>query len=457
MQTTVRADVAVLGGGSGGYATAIRSAQLGRSVVLVEEGSVGGTCLHRGCVPTKALLRVGEVADLVRSGARYGLDTAMNDIDLTAVHAFKDSVVRRFHTGLRGLLSGLGVTVVEGYGRLSDVDTIEADDQRITADAIVLATGSAPKTLPAVPIGGRILSSDEALTLNDLPCTVAVLGGGVIGVEFASMWASLGAEVTIVEALPRLLPNEDPDNVRYLARAFRRRGIRVRTDATVVDIAQSEHGVTIDFAAGDPIRADYLLVAVGRSPRTKDLGLERLDIEVVGGFVKTDQRLRTTRPGVYAVGDIVAGPQLAHRGFQHGVFVAEELAGRRPDPVDDTLVPRITYSHPEVAGVGMSEQQARGRFGEDIRVSCHDLAGNAKSHLLDTAGSVKVITDPGGRVLGVHMVGDRVGELIGEAQLLCGMGITAADAAVFTHAHPTQSEALGEALMAVAGRPLHGH
>lgn len=457
MQPTLLPDVAVLGGGSGGYAAAIRSAQLGRSVVLVEAGSVGGTCLHRGCVPTKALLRVGEVADLARDGVRYGLTTTLEDIDMTAVHEFKDSVVRRFHTGLSGLLKGLGVNVVEGYGRLRGRDAIEVGDQLIGADRIVLASGSAPKTLPGVPVGGRILTSDDALTLGAIPGSVAVLGGGVIGVEFASLWASLGAQVTIIEALPRLLPNDEPDNVKVLARAFRRRGIEVRTGVAVAGVAQDEHTVTIEFDKGNPLSVDYLLVAVGRRPRTEDLGLEQADIAVVNGFVKTDQRLQTSQSGIYAVGDIVAGPQLAHRSFQQGIFVAEEIAGQRPLPIDDTLVPRITYSHPEVAAVGMTEEQARQRFGSDVEVARYDLAGNAKSYLLGTAGSVKIITGPAGRVLGVHMVGDRVGELVGEAQLLCSMNLSAADAAVFTHAHPSQSEALGEALMAVSGRALHAH
>ncbi len=457
MEPALRADVAVLGGGSGGYAAAIRSAQLGRSVVLVEADSVGGTCLHRGCVPTKALLRVGEVADLARDGSRYGLNTTLGDIDLNAVLAFKDSVVSRFHTGLTGLLRGLGITVIDGYGRLRDASTIEVDGQLIAAEAIVLATGSAPKSLPGVPIGGRVLTSDQALTLDTIPHSVAVLGGGVIGVEFVSLWASLGSSVTIIESLPRLLPNDDADSVKHLTRAFRRRKIHARTGVTVTGVDQDATAVTITFDSGTPLTIDYLLVAVGRRPRTEDLGLETVDIEIVDGFLKTDQRLQTTQPGVYAVGDIVAGPQLAHRSFQQGLFVAEELAGRQPKAIDDNTIPRITYSHPEVAAVGITEEQARQRFSDTVQVAQHDLAGNAKSYLLNTAGSAKVITAEDGRVLGVHIVGDRVGELIGEAQILYSLGISAFDAAEFVHAHPSQSEALGEALMAVAGRPLHGH
>ena len=454
---TIHADVAVLGGGSGGYAAALRCAQLGRSVVIVEADAVGGTCLHRGCVPTKALLRVGEVADITRSAGRYGLRTQLDGVDMATVNAFKDSVVDRFYSGLRHLLQSAGITVLQGYGRLAGPATIRVEDQRVSAGAIILATGSEPKTLPHIGIGGRVLTSDEALTLDSVPGSVAVLGGGVIGVEFASLWASLGASVTVIESLPRLLPSEDVDTSRGLARAFRRRKIHARTGATVRTVEQGSSEVRITFDTGDPLIVDYLLVAVGRRPRTGDLGLETAGVVLDHGFVKTDQRLQTSQPGIYAVGDIVAGAQLAHRGFAHGLFVDDELAGLRPAPVDDDALPRVVYSHPEVASIGMTEETARERYGDSVRVARHDLAGNAKSHILDTAGAVKVVGHADGRVLGIHMVGDRVGELIGEAQLLHNLGVTAATAASIIHAHPSQSEAIGEAFLALAGRPLHGH
>jgi dihydrolipoamide dehydrogenase len=454
---TNHADVAVLGGGSAGYAAALRCAQLGRSVVLVEADAVGGTCLHRGCVPTKALLRVGEVADMTRSAARYGLRTQLDGIDMAAVNAFKDSVVDRFHSGLRHLLQACGITVLQGYGRLAGPTTVRVEDQCISAGAIILATGSEPKTLPHITIGGRVLTSDEALTLDTVPGSVAVLGGGVIGVEFASLWASLGASVTVIESLPRLLPSEDVDSSRALARAFRRRKIHTRTGTTVRTVEQGSADVRITFDTGDPLIVDYLLVAIGRRPRTSDLGLETAGVVLDHGFVKTDQRLQTSQPGIYAVGDIVAGAQLAHRGFAHGLFVADELAGLRPAPIDDDALPRVVYSHPEVASIGMTEETARERYGDSVQVARHDLAGNAKSHILDTAGAVKVVGHTDGRVLGIHMVGDRVGELIGEAQLLHNLGATAATAASIIHAHPSQSEAIGEAFLALAGRPLHGH
>jgi dihydrolipoamide dehydrogenase len=454
-ENAFRADIAVLGGGPAGYAAALRAVRLGKTVTLIEGDALGGTCLHRGCVPTKALLRVGEVADLTRSAARYGVQAEFAGVDIARAHEFKRATVDRFHTGLQGLLRSSGITVVEGRGRLENARTLRVGDNRVEADSIVLATGSEPIMPASIPIGGRILTSDQALTLETLPQRVAVLGGGVIGVEFASLWASLGVAVTIIEALPCLLPTEDVDVSRALARAFRRRKIGARTSTTVTAVEQDADEVQVHCATGEPVSADYLLVAVGRRPRTADLGLEQVGISLDNGFIKTDARLQTSVPGIYAVGDLVAGPQLAHRGFAHGMFVAEELAGLAPQPVDDTSVPRIVYCHPEVAAVGLTEERARDLHGDTIRVARHDLGGNAKSHLIDTAGTVKVIAHEDGRVLGVHMVGDRVGELIGEAQLLYGLDVDAHHAAPLVHAHPTQGEALGEALLALAGKPFH--
>lgn len=451
----IHADIAVLGGGPAGYASALRVARLGKTVVLVEGDALGGTCLHRGCVPTKALLRVGEVADLTRSASRYGVRAQFDGIDMAEVHRFKRSTVDRFHTGLQNLLRSSGINIVTGYGRLEGPGTVRVGDRLVRAQSIVLATGSEPIVPASIPIGGRILTSDQALTLETLPKRVAVLGGGVIGVEFASLWASLGVHVTIIEAMPRLLPTEDVDVSKSLARAFRRRKIVARTGTTVTAVDQGHAEVRLECATGDPIVADHLLVAVGRRPRTADIGLEEIGVALDHGFVKTDARLQTTVSGIYAVGDLVAGPQLAHRGFAHGLFVAEEITGLQPQPVDDTAVPRVVYCHPEVAAVGLTEERARQLHGDSIRVARHDLAGNAKSHLIETAGTVKVIAHENGAVLGVHMVGDRVGELIGEAQLLYGLEVNAEDAAPLVHAHPTQGEALGEALLALSGRPFH--
>ncbi|OUS92625.1 dihydrolipoyl dehydrogenase [Rhodococcus sp. NCIMB 12038] len=451
------ADVVILGGGSGGYAAAIRSAELGRSVILIEENELGGTCLHKGCIPTKALLHSAEVADSARTAAQFGVDVTFGGVDLEKVLSYQNTIVTRLHKGLQGLVDSYGITVVNGRGRLVGPNGVEVDGELITGAAVVLATGSSPKTLPGISIGGRVVSSDQALVLPTVPKKAIILGGGVIGVEFASVWASFGASVTIVEAMPRLVPNEDETVSKYLERAFRRRKIAAKTGVCVTEVAQDDDGVTVTLDSGDVLDADVVLVAVGRGPNTASMGYEETGVVLDRGFVVTSDRLRTTVPNVYAVGDIVPGLQLAHRGFQQGIFVAEEIAGLRPDVIDETGIPRVTYSHPEVASVGLTETAAREKFGDEIRTVVYDLAGNGKSQILKTSGAVKLVVAPDGVVVGVHMVGDRVGELIGEAQLLYNFGVGAAQVAKFVHAHPTQGEALGEALLAVAGKPLHVH
>ncbi|MFE5701482.1 dihydrolipoyl dehydrogenase [Rhodococcus koreensis] len=451
------ADVVILGGGSGGYAAAIRSAELGRSVILIEENELGGTCLHQGCIPTKALLHSAEVADSARTAAQFGVDVTFGGVDLEKVLSYQNAIVTRLHKGLQGLVDSHGITVVNGRGRLVGPNGVEVDGEVITGGAVVLATGSSPKTLPGISIGGRVVTSDQALVLPTVPKKAIILGGGVIGVEFASVWASFGASVTIVEAMPRLVPNEDETVSKYLERAFRRRKIAAKTGVRVTEVAQDEDAVTVTLDSGDVLDADVVLVAVGRGPNTASTGYEETGVVLDRGFVVTSDRLRTTVPNVYAVGDIVPGLQLAHRGFQQGIFVAEEIAGLRPDVIDETGIPRVTYSHPEVASVGLTETAAREMFGDEIRTVVYDLAGNGKSQILKTSGAVKLVVAPDGVVVGVHMVGDRVGELIGEAQLLYNFEVDAAHAAKFVHAHPTQGEALGEALLAVAGKPLHVH
>ncbi|MGW4338810.1 dihydrolipoyl dehydrogenase [Rhodococcus koreensis] len=451
------ADVVILGGGSGGYAAAIRSAELGRSVILIEENELGGTCLHQGCIPTKALLHSAEVADSARTAGQFGVDVTFGGVDLEKVLSYQNAIVTRLHKGLHGLVDSHGITVVNGRGRLVGPNGVEVDGEVITGGAVVLATGSSPKALPGISIGGRVVTSDQALVLPTVPKKAIILGGGVIGVEFASVWASFGASVTIVEAMPRLVPNEDETVSKYLERAFRRRKIAAKTGVRVTEVAQDDDAVTVTLDSGDVLDADVVLVAVGRGPNTASMGYEETGVVLDRGFVVTSDRLRTTVPNVFAVGDIVPGLQLAHRGFQQGIFVAEEIAGLRPDVIDETGIPRVTYSHPEVASVGLTETAAREKFGDEIRTAVYDLAGNGKSQILKTSGAVTVVVAPDGVVVGVHMVGDRVGELIGEAQLLYNFGIDAAQAAKFVHAHPTQGEALGEALMAVAGKPLHVH
>jgi dihydrolipoamide dehydrogenase len=454
--TDVSADLVILGGGSGGYACALRAAQLGLSVILVEKDKLGGTCLHRGCIPTKALLQTAEVADAARDGQQFGVKTTFEGIDMGGVNKYKDGIVAKMFKGLQGLVSSRGIRYVEGSGRFIAPNAIDVDGQRYTGRNIVLATGSYAKSLPGLEIGGRVITSDQALNLDYLPDRVVVLGGGVIGVEFASVWRSFGAEVIIIEALPRLIPAEDDFCSKQLERAFRRRGITFKTGVRFTGASQSDAGVAVRLESGAQYEADLLLVAVGRGPNTADAGYAEAGVQMERGFVLTDDRLRTNLPGVYALGDIVPGLQLAHRGFAQGIFLAEDIAGRSPAIINEDGIPRVTYCEPQVASVGLTEEQAKDRYGE-ITTITYDLAGNGKSVILQTRGAIKLIRAKNGPVVGVHMVGDRVGELIGEAQLIVNWEAYPEDVASQVHAHPTQNEALGEAHLALAGKPLHAH
>jgi dihydrolipoamide dehydrogenase len=452
-------DIVILGGGSGGYACAIRAAELGKSVALIERDKVGGTCLHRGCIPTKALLHAAEVADAARESDQFGVKATFEGIDMKAVNEYKDGVVGRLYKGLTGLIKGYGITFIEGEGRLVAPNAVEVAGQRYEGSAVVLATGSYARTLPGLEIDGeRVITSDHGLLLDYVPSSVVVLGGGVIGVEFASAWRSFGVEVTVVEALPRLVPAEDEACSKALERAFRKRGIGFKTKAPFESVETRDGGVTVRLATGDTLEAELLLVAVGRGPTTSGLGYDEVGVTLDRGFVPTDDRLRTNVAGVYALGDLVPGFQLAHRGFQQGIFLAEELAGLNPAPIDEAGIPRVTYSDPEVASVGLTEAQAKERLGGDKVTSYeYNLAGNGRSQILKTAGFVKVVREVDGPVLGVHMVGARVGELVSEAQLIYNWEAFPAEVAQLIHAHPTQGEALGEAHLALAGKPLHAH
>jgi len=454
-------DVVILGAGSGGYACALRAAQLGLQVALIEKGKLGGTCLHVGCIPTKALLHAAEIADSTRESARFGVTATLEGIDMAGVNSYKDTVVERLFKGLTGLVKGRGITVVEGAGRLSGPTTVTVDGPEGSTEYVgrnvVLATGSYARSLPGLEIDGeRVLTSEQALRLDRVPASAIVLGGGVIGCEFASVWRSFGAEVTIVEALPRLLPPEDEASSKALERAFRKRGIKALTGTSFESVKHTDAGVEVTLAGGDTLAAELLLVAVGRGPVTDDLGFAEQGITLDRGFVTTDERLRTGVEGVYAVGDIVPGLQLAHRGFQQGIFVAEEIAGLAPASIDEAGIPRVTYSDPEVASVGLTEEQARNQY-DDVETLTYDLAGNGKSQILGTSGFVKLVRAADGPVVGVHMVGARVGELIGEAQLIVNWEAHPDDVAPLVHGHPTQNEALGEAHLALAGKALHAH
>jgi dihydrolipoamide dehydrogenase len=452
-------DVVVLGAGSGGYACALRAAQLGLSVALVEKGKLGGTCLHVGCIPTKALLHAAEIADGARESEQFGVRATLDGIDMGGVNTYKDGVVERLFKGLVGLIKGRGITVVEGTGRLVAPTTVEVDGSSYVGRHVVLASGSYSRSLPGLDIDGeRVLTSEQALRLDRVPASVVVLGGGVIGCEFASVWRSFGAEVTIVEALPRLVAAEDEASSKALERAFRKRKIAFRTGTPFESVKTTDDGVLVTVEGGDTIEAELLLVAVGRGPTTEGLGYEEQGIAMERGFVVADDHCRTNVPGVFAVGDIVPGLQLAHRGFQQGIFVAEEIAGLDPRPIDEMGIPRVTYSNPEIASVGLSEAQARSMYGDDaVETLTYDLGGNGKSQILKTQGFVKLVRRTDGPVVGVHLVGARVGELIGEAQLIYNWEGYPEDVAPFVHAHPTQNEALGEAHLALAGKPLHAH
>ncbi|WP_445321613.1 dihydrolipoyl dehydrogenase [Nocardioides sp. GXZ039] len=456
-------DVLVLGAGSGGYACALRAAQLGLSVGLIEKDKVGGTCLHVGCIPTKALLHAAEVADSARESEQFGVRASFEGIDVPAVNDYKDGVVSRLYKGLSGLIKGRGITVIEGAGIVTGPREVTVDGTVHTGKNLVLASGSYPRSLPGLEIDGeQVLSSEHALRLERVPESVIVLGGGVIGCEFASVWRSFGADVTIIEALPHLVPAEDEAASKALERAFRKRKIGFRLNTRFQGVEVGDNGVTVTVTDADgkesTLKADLLLVAVGRGPATDGLGYEDLGVTLDRGFVVTDERCRTGVEGVYAVGDIVPGLQLAHRGFQQGIFVAEEIAGLDPQPIDEAGIPRVTYSHPEVASVGLDEAAAREKFGDDdVETVTYDLGGNGKSQILKTQGFVKLVRRKDGPVVGVHLVGDRVGELIGEAQLIYNWEAYADDVAPLVHAHPTQNEALGEAHLALAGKPLHAH
>ena len=451
-------DIVILGGGSGGYACALRAAELGKRVALIEKGKVGGTCLHRGCIPTKALLHAAEIADHTRDSAAFGVQATLQGIDMAGVNAYKDKVVTRLWKGLQGLISSRKIDFIEGDGRLVSPTSVQAGDTVYTGAHVVLATGSESRSLPGLAIDGqRVITSDHALALDHVPASVVILGGGVIGVEFASVWRSFGAEVTIVEMLPHLLPLEEESSSKLLERAFRRRGIGQKLGARFESVKDTGSGVVVTLEGGATLEAELLLVAVGRGPVSAGLGYEEAGVEVERGFVKVDEYCQTRVPTISAVGDLTPGPQLAHVGFGEGILVAERLAGLHVTPIDYDGVPRVTYSDPEVASVGITSATAAER-GIETTEFTYDLAGNGKSQILQTQGAAKIIaTAGGGPVLGVHLVGARVGELIAEGQLIYNWEALPTEVAQLIHPHPTQSEAIGEAHMALAGKPLHVH
>lgn len=466
-QNVNEADVVVIGGGTGGYSTALRAAALGLEVVLAERDKVGGTCLHRGCIPSKAMLHAAELVDgIVEARERWGVKATLESVDWPALVATRDDIVARNHRGVEGHLAHAAVEVVHGSAGLTGPRSVRIEGHgEVTARrGIVLATGSRPRMLPGlVADGRRVVTSDDALFAPGLPESVLVLGGGAIGVEYASLHRSMGARVTLVEAADRLVPLEDADVSRHLTRGLKKRGIDVLTGSRLLDATVLDDGVraAVRTPRGESrtVEAERLLVAVGRVPVTDGLGLAAagLTTDERGHVAPADwSRLETAVPGIHVVGDLLPPPSLglAHASFAEGLLAAETLAGLRPAPVDYAAVPRVTYSAPQTAAVGLSEAQARDA-GHDVVVNTMPLTAVAKGMVHGQGGVVKVVAERGGRVLGVHLVGPHVSEMIAESQLIVGWDAEPSDVAHHIHPHPTLSEAVGEAFLTLAGRGLH--
>jgi dihydrolipoamide dehydrogenase len=455
-------DVVVLGGGPAGYATALYGAAAGLRVALVEEARVGGICLHRGCIPAKELLQTAEVVRTVKSAPEFGVDAGLTKIDLARSQVRKREVIDRLTKGLESLLRGRKVTIVPGTGTIVDAAARHirvSDGTELMGSSLMLATGSVPRSLPGLDFDGvRVLSSDHVLELEDVPPRVAIIGGGVIGAEFASMLVDVGSEVTLLEALPRILPMTDADAGAVVARSFKKRGVNVHVGVRVTGIEGArELKVTWDGENGEQSAVvDKIVVSVGRAPRTSGIGLEGSGIAVDDrGYVVVDGQLRTSVPGVYAAGDMIDAPQLAHVGFAEAIVAVKTMLGEPASPVDYEKVPWVIYCHPEIAYCGLTEEQARGR-GIDVTVSTHRFGGDARALILGEGdGLVKLVADRDGSLLGVHIVGAYATELLAEGYLAVNWEANAADVAALIHPHPTLSEVFGEAALTLTGRSLH--
>ncbi len=456
-------DVVILGGGPGGYAAALYGAAAGLNIALVEEFRVGGTCLHRGCVPAKELLQTAEVLRTVRTAAEFGVNTGDPTVDLATTLARKRQVVDRLTKGLESLLKGRQVTVVPGTGTVVDAATHRirvSDGTELTGEALILATGSAPRALPGLDFDGeRVLSSDHVLDLDHVPARTAIIGGGAIGCEFASYLADVGSDVTVLEALPGILPGVDPEVAKVVARSFKKRHITVETGINVTGVDRGD-ALTLhasrDGENGD-LEVDVIVVSVGRRPRSENIGLEGSGVVVSDrGHVVVDDHMRTGVPGVYAVGDLVATPALAHVGFAEAILAIRTILGEEVPPIDYDRVPWGIYCHPEVAFAGLTEQAAIDR-GYDVVTSVHRFMGNSRAIIMgETDGMVKIVSERDGPILGVHIAGPWATELIGEGYLAVNWEATAADLGALIHPHPTLGELFGESAMALTGRSLHG-
>jgi dihydrolipoamide dehydrogenase len=453
-------DIVVIGSGTGGYSCALRAAQLGKRVAIVERDErLGGTCLLRGCIPTKALLQSAAVLDTVNRSEEWGIK-ASGEPDWTQVQAFETKIVDKLVSGLTGLVKARKIDVIRGSAVLRAGPGVRVDDRTISATDVVVATGSRPRLLPGLQVTPRIITSDEALWYAEIPSSAVIIGAGAIGLEFASFYRSMGADVTMVEALPRVAPLEDEDLSKEIARAFRKRGIAAHAGASVTRVSDTGDHVEVAFEAGgaeQTVPAEVCLVAVGRGPVTDDLGLEDAGVELDRGFVKVDGQLRTTATHVWAIGDVAATPlQLAHVSFTEGYAVAERIAGIPVPEIDYTQIPRVTYCSPEIASVGITEAQAIER-GHDVEVERFNFQGVGKANIVAEGGLVKIVAGKdGGPVLGVHMVGPHVTDLVSEAMLAVAWEAVPAEVAALIHPHPTLSEGVGEAFLALAGKPLHG-
>ena len=451
-------DLVVLGGGSGGYAAALRAAELGMTVVMVEKDKVGGTCLHRGCIPTKALLHSAETVEVIKESAQFGVNGTFDSVDMGGVNKYKDKVVEGLFKGLTGLVKSRKIEVVQGARPPGLPHRRRGRGPHASRPATCCWPPARCRVrCPGLEIDhARVITSDDALGMDTVPGSVVILGAGAIGCEFASVWRSFGAEVTIVEALPHLVPLEEESSSKLLERAFRKRGITQELGARFERVEHTDEGVRVHLEGGKTVEAELLLVAIGRGPVSKDLGYEQVGVEMQRGFVMVDAYCQTNIPTISAVGDLIPTLQLAHVGFGEGILVAERLAGLAVTPLDYDGVPRVTYSSPEVASVGLTRKVAEER-GYEVVEATYDLAGNGKARILGTAGAVKVLASKDGPVIGVHMVGERVGELIAEAQLITNWEALPGEVAQLIHPHPTMSEAVGEAHLALAGKPLHSH
>jgi dihydrolipoamide dehydrogenase len=452
-------DVIVMGSGTGGYACALRAAVLGKRVALVEKDDrLGGTCLLRGCIPSKALLESASVMDHVNRSEEWGIN-ASGEVDWGKVLQSEQHIVDKKVSGLTGLIKARKIDVIQGSGKLVSGPGVQVDGRNLTAPDVVLATGSYPRLLPGLEIGDRVITSDQALVLDHLPKSVIIIGAGAIGMEFATVYRSFGADVTVLEALSRVVPLEDEDISKEAARAFKKRGINAVAGVKVQDVKDAGDRVEVIYQAegkeAQTATADVCLVAVGRGPVSEGIGYDEAGVEMDRGYVKVDGSLQTTLSHVWAVGDLAATPlQLAHSSFLEGIAVAERIAGEEVPEIDYAGIPRVTFSAPEISSVGLTEAQARDR-GHEVVTQKFNFSVLAKANIVGEGGIVKLVAEKGGPVLGVHMIGAHVTELVAEATLIYNWEAWPADVARLIHPHPTLSEGIGEAFLSLAGKPLH--